>query len=62
MPRIVGEGNEPAVIPLVPRTARTIDMAIGERSSGPILLRRNGDRLDPRLPTAGSARRLRGRR
>jgi len=29
--RILGKGNRPAVIPLVPRTARTIDLAIGER-------------------------------
>ena len=27
--RIVGKGNKPAIIPLVPRTARTIDLAIG---------------------------------
>jgi integrase/recombinase XerD len=46
--RIVGKGNKPAVIPLVPRTARTIDLAIGERTSGPILLRHDGSRLDRR--------------
>jgi site-specific recombinase XerD len=46
--RIIGKGNKPAVIPLVPRTARTIDLAIGERTSGPILLRRDGQRLDRR--------------
>lgn len=46
--RIVGKGNKPAVIPLVPRTARTIDLAIGERTAGPILLRRDGQRLDRR--------------
>jgi integrase len=46
--RIVGKGNKPAVIPLVPRTARTIDLAIGERTSGPILLRQDGSRLDRR--------------
>ena len=34
---IVGKGNKPAGIPLVPRTARTVDLAIGERTSGPIL-------------------------
>ncbi len=38
--RIVGKGNRPAVIPVVPRTARTIDLAIGERTSGPILYAR----------------------
>ena len=44
---IVGKGNKPAGIPLVPRTARTVDLAIGERSQGPILLRHNGG-LDAR--------------
>jgi len=28
---ILGKGNKPATIPLVPRTARTIDLAVGER-------------------------------
>jgi site-specific recombinase XerD len=46
--RIVGKGNKPAVIPLVPRTARTIDLAIGEQTAGPILRRHDGHRLDRR--------------
>jgi integrase len=46
--RIIGKGNRPAVVPLVPRTARTIDLAIGERSAGPILVRHDGARLDTR--------------
>ena len=46
--RIVGKGNKPAVIRLVPRTARTIDLAVGERTAGPILLRHDGSRLDRR--------------
>ena len=46
--RIVGKGNKPATIPLAPRTARTIDLAIGERTEGPILCRRDGQRLDRR--------------
>jgi integrase/recombinase XerD len=46
--RIVGKGNKPATIPLVPRTARTIDLAIGERHEGPILRRRDDERLDRR--------------
>jgi integrase len=36
------------MIPLVPRTARTIDLAVGKRREGPILLRRGGQRLDRR--------------
>ncbi len=35
--RILGKGNKPAVIPLVPRAARTIDRTIEERHEGPIL-------------------------
>jgi integrase/recombinase XerD len=46
--RIMGKGHKPAVIPLVPRTARTIDLAVGERYEGPILRRRDGERLDRR--------------
>ena len=46
--QILGKGNKPATIPLVPRTARTVDLAVGERSEGPILRRRDGERLDRR--------------
>jgi site-specific recombinase XerD len=46
--RIVGKGHKPALIPLVPRTARAIDLAIGERTEGPILVRHDGQRLDRR--------------
>src|SRR3954454_22742345 len=46
--RIIGKGSKPAVIPLVPRTARTIDLAVGERTEGAILLRHDGERLDRR--------------
>jgi integrase/recombinase XerD len=46
--RIVGKGNKPATIPLVPRTARTLDLTIGERTAGPILRRHDGARLDAR--------------
>ena len=46
--RIIGKGNKPALIPLVPRTARTIDLAVGEPRDGPILVRHDGQRLDRR--------------
>ena len=46
--KIIGNGNKPAIIPLVPRTGRTLDLAIGERTTGAILLRRDGSRLDRR--------------
>jgi integrase/recombinase XerD len=35
-------------MPLVPRTARTIDLAVGARCEGPILRRRDGQCLDRR--------------
>ncbi|MCU1504975.1 MAG: integrase [Ilumatobacteraceae bacterium] len=46
--RIVGKASKPALIPLVPRTARAIDLAAGDRRGGPILVRQDGQRLDPR--------------
>ncbi|MGP0110625.1 MAG: tyrosine-type recombinase/integrase [Acidimicrobiales bacterium] len=46
--RIMGKGSKPAVIPLVPRAARTIDLAIGGRTEGAILRRKDGTRLDRR--------------
>ncbi len=46
--KILGKGNKPATTPLVPRTARTIDLAVGERCEGQILRRRDGQRLDRR--------------
>ena len=59
---ILGKGNKPAVIPLVPRTARTVDLAVGERHEGPILCRRDGQRLDRRTaPSVGPVDRQAGR-
>jgi len=54
---IIGKGNKPATIPLVPRAARTIDLAVGERREGPILSRHDRQRLDRRT----AHRWLRGR-
>ncbi|MGH9287747.1 MAG: tyrosine-type recombinase/integrase [Acidimicrobiales bacterium] len=45
---IMGKGNKPATVPLVPRAARTIDLAVGERHKGPLTRRRNGQRFDRR--------------
>ncbi|MEO6571916.1 MAG: tyrosine-type recombinase/integrase [Ilumatobacteraceae bacterium] len=42
------QGQQARCHPLGPATARTIDLAIAERREGPILLRRNGQRLDRR--------------
>jgi integrase/recombinase XerD len=64
---ITRKGGKIVTIPLAPRTARAIDLYVGERSEGPIFLNRDGTRrLDrhaatrivKRLPsTRGSTRR-----
>jgi integrase/recombinase XerD len=43
---ITRKGGKVVTIPLAPRTARAIDLAIGERSGGPVFLARDGRRLD----------------
>jgi integrase/recombinase XerD len=43
---IVRKGGKHVVIPLAPRTARAVDLAIGERCEGPLFLRADGQRLD----------------
>jgi len=43
---ITRKGGKRAVIPLAPRTARAIDLAIGERCEGPIFTTPAGQRLD----------------
>ena len=45
---ITRKGGKVVTIPLAPRTARTIDLAIGERTEGPIFLAADGRRLDRR--------------
>jgi len=42
---VVRKGGHHELIPLAPRTARAIDLAVGERCEGPILLANNGERL-----------------
>jgi integrase/recombinase XerD len=39
-------GGKVVTIPLAPRTARAIDLAIGERTVGPVFLTGGGRRLD----------------
>jgi integrase len=43
---ITRKGGKVVTIPLAPRTARAIDLAIGERTSGPVFLAADGRRLD----------------
>ena len=43
---VTRKGGKVATVPLAPRTARAVDLAIGERCEGPIFLDRQGERLD----------------
>jgi site-specific recombinase XerD len=43
---ITRKGGKVVTVPLAPRTARAIDLAIGERNEGPIFLSAGGRRLD----------------
>ncbi len=43
---VLRKGGKIVTIPLAPRTARAIDLAIGERFNGPIFLRTDGHRMD----------------
>ena len=44
--RIVRKGGKQVTIPLAPRTARAIDLAVAEREHVPILIGAHGQRLD----------------
>ncbi|MBO0866226.1 MAG: tyrosine-type recombinase/integrase, partial [Mycobacterium sp.] len=43
---VLRKGGKIVTIPLAPRTARSLDLAIGERLDGPIFHRNDGQRLD----------------
>jgi integrase/recombinase XerD len=43
---IVRKGGKVVTIPLAPRTARAIDLAVGERCDGPIFVGVDGKRID----------------
>jgi integrase/recombinase XerD len=43
---ILRKGGKIAIVPLAPRTARAIDLAVGERSEGPLFLGTDAQRLD----------------
>lgn len=44
----IGKNSKPALVPLAPPLARAIDVLVGTRTSGPILHRKDGGRLDRR--------------
>jgi integrase/recombinase XerD len=43
---IVRKGGKVVTVPLAPRTARAIDLAVGERCDGPIFRSADGRRID----------------
>jgi integrase len=43
---VVRKGGKSVTMPMAPRTARTVDLVVGERFEGPILLGNDGERLD----------------
>jgi integrase/recombinase XerD len=43
---VTRKGGKVVTILLAPRTARAIDLAVGERTEGPIFLAADGRRLD----------------
>jgi site-specific recombinase XerD len=43
---VLRKGGKIVTIPLAPRTARALDLTIGERTEGPIFLRKDGQRMD----------------
>jgi len=45
---VTGKGGKPATIPLPIPVARTLDVAAGDRTTGPLLLRPDGHRMDRR--------------
>ena len=59
-PVVTRKGGKIVTIPLAPRTARAIDLAVGERVDGPIFLSPDGQRLD-RHGAARVVRRVAGR-
>ena len=43
---VLRKGGKVVTVPLAPRTARAVDLAIGERLAGPIFVSASGQRLD----------------
>ena len=52
---IVRKGGKVVTVPLAPRTARAIDLAVGERCEGPIFLSSGGERLTATPPDGSCA-------
>jgi integrase/recombinase XerD len=48
---VLGKGSKLALMPLPPRVARALDLAAGERLSGPVLLSQSGSRMNRHAAT-----------
>jgi site-specific recombinase XerD len=48
---VIGKGNKPALIPLPVPVARTLDQAVGDRTQGPLIRTRSGQRMDRNAAT-----------
>ncbi len=48
---VIGKGNKPALIPLPVPVARTLDQASGDRTQGPLIRTRSGQRMDRNAAT-----------
>ena len=48
---VLGKGSKLALLPLPPRVARALDLAAGERLSGPLLLSQSGSRMNRHAAT-----------
>jgi integrase len=55
---ITRKGGKVVTIPLAPRTARAIDLYVGERSEGPVFTNREGTRRLDRHAATGIVKRL----
>ncbi len=49
--RILRKGAKQVTIPLAPRTARAVDLCVGERLHGPIFVGAHGQRMDRHAAT-----------
>ena len=54
-PTITRKGGKVVTIPLAPRTARAVDLAIGERTDGPVFLAGDGRGWTGTVPGGSSA-------
>jgi integrase/recombinase XerD len=49
--RVLGKGDKTVLVPLPPAVGRAVDHAIGDRTTGPVLLNSRGSRMDRHAAT-----------